>query len=82
MDVPPEFLPLFLCLGLVMTAGSTIGILMLCSCYFYNSSLTFLNCWWALGSNQEKEFGAANDVFYILRNIRPKTDDTFYGIDD
>ena len=82
MDAPSEFLPLFLCFGLVITAGSTIGILWLCSSYFYNSSLTFLNCWWPLGSNQEKEFGAAKDVFYTLRNVRPKTSAAFYGIDD
>ena len=82
MDTPSEFLPLFLCFALVMTAGSTIGILWLCSSYFYNSSLTFLNCWWPLGSNQEKEIGAATDVFYKLRTNRPKTNAAFNGIDD
>ena len=82
MDVPSEFLPLFLCYGLVMTAGSTIGILWLCSSYFYNSSLTFLNCWWPLGNNQEKEIGAATDVFYKLQTNRAKSNVAFYGIDD
>ena len=82
MDVPSDFLPLFLCFGLVMTAGSTIGILWLCSSYFYNSSLTFLNCWWPLGCNQEKEIGAATDVFYKLQTNRAKPNVAFYGIDD
>ena len=68
MDLVTTFLPLLVCGGLITAAGSTLGILWLCSTYFYSSSSTSLRCWWSFCGKQDTEMRAGKAVHFALRS--------------
>ena len=83
MGGEPDFLPLFLCFGFVLTAGATVGFLWFCSTYFYQSWTPLFCSWWLLDDAKERDAEAATNV---LHTLRPKNcnwvGSSFYDLKD